>query len=245
MTVRTGIFVLVVAASAAWAQNPGSTINGTRRLAQGTGATTEQRRGNAANQPELSGSDGQAAKSTTHLAGNSSAKKAVQNAPATPAASSVKPAKAAGLAKSSAPKKTRATLKRASVQPGVSKPPESDATQEPGTDQAGVHTMRGHRDPFQTVIRAETVEAGCANGKKCLDVNKIDLKGIVRSQSGMIAVVENQQRKTYFLHENDPVFKGHVVKINPDSVVFQQIVVDKVGKQSTRDVVKRLFGSAV
>jgi hypothetical protein len=234
MKVRTGIFVLVMAAaSATWAQSaPTSTVNDTRKLAKGAGNATGQTRENPAKEPAVSGSGGQTAQATTHAAGKIVGEQPSRTQLAkTTTASLPKPMKASYKPKTSAVNKTNATPKPGNVA-------------EAKLGSAPVH-VRGHRDPFETVIRSETVETGCATGKKCLDVNKIDLKGIVRSQAGMIAVVENQQRKTYFLRENDPVFKGHVVKINPDSVVFQQNVVDKVGRQSTRDVVKRLFGSAV
>ena len=56
----------------------------------------------------------------------------------------------------------------------------------------------------------------------------------------MIAVVANSIIKAYFLHENDPVFNGYVVRITGDSVVFKENTVDHVGHQGTREVVKRV-----
>ena len=58
-------------------------------------------------------------------------------------------------------------------------------------------------------------------------------------------VVENSRRNTYFLHENDPVFNGYVVKITTDSVVLRENVIDAAGRQSTRDVVKKMSAPAV
>jgi hypothetical protein len=101
--------------------------------------------------------------------------------------------------------------------------------------------LRGKRDPFVSVIRAQSLQGpSCSSGKKCLVVGDIALKGIVRSGTAMIAVVENGAHKTYFLHEKDPVFNGQVVKIEPDAIVFRETVVDRVGRQSAREVVKRL-----
>lgn len=106
--------------------------------------------------------------------------------------------------------------------------------------------MRGKRDPFVSVIRAQSAAGGgCATGKRCLVIGDIALKGIVRSPEGMIAVVENGQRKSYFLHENDPVFNGQVVKIEPDAIVFRETVVDRAGRQSTREVVKRILKPSI
>ncbi|HYH01184.1 MAG TPA: hypothetical protein VD837_18810 [Terriglobales bacterium] len=106
--------------------------------------------------------------------------------------------------------------------------------------------MRGKRDPFVSIIRTESVEGRvCAAGKKCLVIGQVELKGIVRSAAGTIAVVENAQRKTYFLRENDPVFNGRLVRIAADHVVFRETVVDRVGRQSSRDIVKRIVKPAV
>ncbi|MGH9524360.1 MAG: hypothetical protein ACRD3E_17690 [Terriglobales bacterium] len=106
----------------------------------------------------------------------------------------------------------------------------------------------GKRDPFVSPVRAGNGPAGpnCSVGKKCLAIDAVVLKGIVEAQSGAIAVVENPARRmTYFLRENDPVFNGFVVKITPDSIVFRENVMDRVGKQSTRDVVKKVSAPAV
>lgn len=105
----------------------------------------------------------------------------------------------------------------------------------------------GRRDPFISPIR-EVGAAGpaCTTGKKCLAINSIVLRGIVKSQNGMIAVVESSGRRiSYFLRENDPVFNGYVVKITGDTVVFRENVMDRLGKQSSRDVVMKVVAPAV
>jgi len=98
------------------------------------------------------------------------------------------------------------------------------------------------RDPFVSpVVRSNgVISSGCDTGKRCLVVDQIELKGIVKSPSGFIAVVENPAKRAYFMRENDPVFNGKVVKITFDTIVFQEEVLDKVGKQSTREVVKKV-----
>ena len=104
--------------------------------------------------------------------------------------------------------------------------------------------MNGKRDPFfSPVVHQEG--SGCSTGKKCLEINAINLRGVVKSDNGFIAVVTNNIGKAYFLRENDPVFNGYVVKITGDSVVFQETVQDKLGKTSTHEVVKKIFTPAV
>jgi Tfp pilus assembly protein PilP len=105
-------------------------------------------------------------------------------------------------------------------------------------------SLTGKRDPFFSPV-VQTNGSGCSTGKKCLEINAINLRGVVKSDSGFIAVVTNSLNKAYFLRENDPVFNGYVVKITGDSVVFQETVQDKLGKPLTREVTKRIFTPAV
>ncbi|MGD0569083.1 MAG: hypothetical protein ABSA78_11810 [Candidatus Sulfotelmatobacter sp.] len=105
--------------------------------------------------------------------------------------------------------------------------------------------MSGKRDPFFSPVVQATSGSGCSSGKKCLEVGQINLRGVVKAESGFIAVVTNSLNKAYFLHENDPVFNGYVLKITGDSVVFQETVQDKLGKPMTQEVVKRITTPAV
>ncbi len=114
-------------------------------------------------------------------------------------------------------------------------------------EQAEVRRPRSRRDPFVSPIVEARPESGpsCETGKKCLAVNQITLRGIVKSQEGMIAVVENRRRVTYFLRENDPVFNGYVVKITGDSVIFRENTLDSMGRVGTRDVTLKVNAPVV
>jgi Tfp pilus assembly protein PilP len=107
------------------------------------------------------------------------------------------------------------------------------------------YSMTGKRDPFVSPVVNRAGGSGCSTGKKCLDIEQIALHGVVKSDSGMIAVVTNSLSKAYFLRENDPVFNGYVVKITVDSIVFKQTLQDRLGKPFTKDVVKRILTPAV
>ena len=102
-------------------------------------------------------------------------------------------------------------------------------------------TAAGRRDPFVSpVVALGAVGSGCSTGKRCLAIDQIALKGVVKSDAGMIAVVVNAMDKAYFLRENDPVFNGYVVKITGDSIVFKESFKDRLGKSLTRDVTKTI-----
>ena len=117
----------------------------------------------------------------------------------------------------------------------------------PEMGSAPVATVVRKRDPFISPVQAriEGMAGACGGGKRCLAVGEIVLRGVVKSPNGMIAVVENSARKTYFLRENDPIFNGFVEKITPDSVVFREHVVDNVGHDSQRDVTKTVNAPVV
>jgi len=103
----------------------------------------------------------------------------------------------------------------------------------------------GRRDPFVSPVVSRAGGSGCSTGKKCLEIGTINLRGVVRSENGFIAVVSNSMNKAYFLRENDPVFNGYVMKITGDSIVFQETLQDRMGKTFTREVVKKITTPAV
>jgi|SRR5580704_1457630 hypothetical protein len=106
--------------------------------------------------------------------------------------------------------------------------------------------LTGRRDPFiSPVVNRSMVGSGCSTGKRCLAIDQIALRGVVKSDTGMIAVVTNALDKAYFLHENDPVFNGFVVKITGDSIIFKETVQDKMGKPFMREVTKTITTPAV
>jgi hypothetical protein len=102
----------------------------------------------------------------------------------------------------------------------------------------------GRRDPFISPIR--TVSTGspagnCASGKRCLAIPELMLQGTVRDISGkMLAIVVTSNHRTYTLRENDQVYNGSVEKITSDSIIFREFVRDAVGRESAKEVVKKL-----
>lgn len=160
----------------------------------------------------------------------------------------MKPSKAASkkTAKPGAVVKHSAKMAAPAAKPAEAGAPDAakDANKDASADKAP-EIKRG-RDPFVSVVMARESGVSCSGaGKKCLIIDQVMLKGIVRSQVGPIAVVTSSSNKTYFLRENDPVYNGVVVKINPDSIVFRETVTDRLGKSIQREVVKKVNNSAV
>ncbi|HTZ84497.1 MAG TPA: AMIN domain-containing protein [Candidatus Acidoferrales bacterium] len=175
----------------------------------------------------------------------------VKPAPAQPAAAKMIEAKAAAP-KASVPAKQTSKQQPKTVvaaKPAAPAAPDaapSDALAKPAAPKAEEKkwAMNGKRDPFFSPV-VQQAGSGCSTGKKCLEIGSINLRGVVKSDTGFIAVVTNNMNKAYFLRENDPVFNGYVVKITGDSVTFSETVQDKLGKPFTHEVVKRIFTPAV
>jgi hypothetical protein len=164
-----------------------------------------------------------------------------------PFAKAVAPKTGSKPATAALPKST--DTKTASAKPAEATPAESPAeSKEDAAEkkkESGYITAGNRRDPFVSPIVQHMGGSGCSTGKRCLAIDQIALRGIVRSDGGMIAVVVNSLDKAYFLRENDPVFNGYVLKISGDSVVFKETVQDKLGHLSTREVVKKITTPAV
>jgi hypothetical protein len=102
---------------------------------------------------------------------------------------------------------------------------------------------RNKRDPVVSPVIARGPGPGpCAGGKRCLAIDQLTVRGVVKGPKGWIAIVENPARKTYFLNDNDELYDGTVVRIQGDGVLFKQNVLDAMGRTSTRQVEKKLAG---
>jgi Tfp pilus assembly protein PilP len=167
------------------------------------------------------------------------AKKAdAARAPAVIAVKPTKETKKAGPTQAKAPVETLAAPKVTQATP----PPKPAEKPKPSPRTFG---SRGRRDPFVSPIVADK---GIVNhpppncsGKKCLVIPELVLQGTVKDTSGkMMAVVANGAKKISFLRENDQVFQGSVEKITSDSIIFREYVKDALGRETAREVVKKL-----
>jgi Tfp pilus assembly protein PilP len=162
----------------------------------------------------------------------------------------VKPAAATKPAKAAQSKKPARALKGGSSakSEGNAKGSDASAAEEAKNEDKDSPEKKwsaGKRDPFVSPVVTHVGGSGCSTGKKCLEIGAINLRGVVRSENGFIAVVTNTMNKAYFLRENDPVFNGYVVKITDDSVTFKEMLQDRLGKPLTREVVKKIPTPAV
>ena len=267
MKLTKSLLIVTLACGTAWSQTPANNNAATSGKTPSAGApkTTAPAKAGAKPAPSATkpvantaAATKAAPAATKPVAGAKPAAVATKPAPtsaksAAPAAKPVTPPKPMVTAKKPVP---AAKPKVAQQKPPVAKPvvkaapmaakktPKSEGEVKPASVKEETKATRvgKMRDPFVSpVVRSTgTIGPACDTGKRCLVVDQIVLKGIVKSPSGFIAVVENPAKRAYFMRENDPVFNGKITKITGDTVVFQEQTMDKLGKQTMREVVKKV-----
>jgi Tfp pilus assembly protein PilP len=221
MKLTTGILFLGMVAGTAWGQNP-DVIENTRNTMK------------AVQQKKAMDSDAALA--------------SPQGSSANPAAStSSRPVVAKGATGKPVARKAKSSAGHKASQPKQQIAVENQKKPAEAKNDAPKHiNVTGRRDPFVSpVVNRSMLGSGCSSGKRCLTIDQVNLKGVVKADTGMIAVVVNTVNKAYFLRENDPVFNGYVVKITGDSIIFKETVQDRLGKSFTREVTKKISTSAV
>lgn len=135
-----------------------------------------------------------------------------------------------------APKTTTAMAKPAAAKPAAK--PEGQSNEEIG---------KGKRDPFISPVVTRIVGPGgpaCTSGPHCLVIDQVTLQGTVKTEKGWIAVLANPAKKVYYLRQNDAMFDGYILRIDGNSVVFKQDVLDAMGRKTQREVVKNVAPTA-
>ena len=147
----------------------------------------------------------------------------------------------------SAPAKNAAhKAKTASLKPAASlSAPNSDPAPNAAAPMVKSDAVAAKRDPFQPLVSDTKPSRGpLPPGKAGLIIGTVHVDGTVRSPSGMLAVVSNEERRVYFIREGDKLYDGDVEKIGLDGVTFKENSKDAFGKPVERMVTKRIYQSA-
>jgi len=235
MKLKTSVTALLLLASLACAQSATqSTTQGTmkKKPAASPAAPTKSAAPAKTAKMAKAPAPAKAAIKTTSKATTPKAVKAVAPPKTLKAAKSPMAPKAAKPAHHAAPKTAPAAAVTSSAAAPTSASPAAVARK---------------RDPFINPVQAVREGRGdaCQGGKRCLAANEVTLRGIVKAQNGMIAVVESSAQRTYFLRENDAIYNGFVQKITPDTVTFREHYVDNLGRDAQRDIVKTVNAPVV
>lgn len=194
-------------------------------------------------------------KPASQTVNNTAAPSKTASKPATtPTSKPMTPAKSAPVAKTTTAAKApvpKPMAKQKVASPAKVKAEIQKQVQKPAAAEKAETPMKtaGRRDPFISPLRLQEDRmkqtAVCTTGARCLIIDQVVLKGIVKTPEGMIAMVENSSKKQYNLREKDPVYNGQVLKITGDSLIFRETVTDNLGKQTTKEVVKKVTAPVI
>jgi type IV pilus assembly protein PilP len=106
----------------------------------------------------------------------------------------------------------------------------------------------GRRDPFVSLLtkggeRHVPRPGQDLEGVAGLAVDELTVRGIVSSPSGLVAMVQSPDRKTYLVRQNDKLLDGVVKSITAEGLVIMQEVNDPLSLVKQKEVRKMLHGN--
>lgn len=119
-------------------------------------------------------------------------------------------------------------------------------------ESASTYEDGGRRDPFASLIvpkvapstaKTSTARPRPQAGLGGVSVTEVTVKGVVRSGTTMIALLQAPDGRTYMAKRQDRLQDGVVTSIDPDGVVFTARTEDAAGVVRARDVRKALRAS--
>jgi Tfp pilus assembly protein PilP len=147
-------------------------------------------------------------------------------------------------AQSSAPAKKVAHKAKAKASAPAGSPASAPGA-DPGAAPVKSEAITAKRDPFQPLVSdTKPTHGPLPPGKAGLIIGTVRVDGTVKSPSGMLAVVSNEEQRVYFIREGDKLYDGDVEKIGLDGVTFKENSKDAFGKPVERMVTKRIYQSA-
>ena len=111
--------------------------------------------------------------------------------------------------------------------------------------QGFTYNPEGRRDPFVSLVQrgAEMPRSGAGSrpaGLSGLGVAEVNLRGIVVSRGGYVAIVQGVDNRTYIVRAGDKFLDGTVRAITADTLVILQQVNDPISLEKQREVRKVL-----
>jgi type IV pilus assembly protein PilP len=134
--------------------------------------------------------------------------------------------------------------------PAPSAGPAPAQAQPPAPTPADTFTYNpdGRRDPFVSLLtkggeRHVPRPGQDLEGVAGLAVDELTVRGIVSSPSGLVAMVQSPDRKTYLVRQNDKLLDGIVKSVTAEGLVIMQEVNDPLSLVKQKEVRKMLHGN--
>jgi Tfp pilus assembly protein PilP len=121
--------------------------------------------------------------------------------------------------------------------------PAPDATPKPAAPEGYSYDPAGRRDPFTNLLGGgggPTSRKG--EGPSGIAVAEVSVRGVMQSRSGLIAMVQGPDNKTYIVHQGDKLLDGSIKTITAQGLIIEQDVNDPLSVVKQREVRRLLRG---
>jgi Tfp pilus assembly protein PilP len=101
----------------------------------------------------------------------------------------------------------------------------------------------GRRDPFTNLLGGgggPTSRKG--EGASGIAVAELSVRGVMQSRTGLIAMVQGPDNKTYIVHQGDKLLDGSIKTITAQGLIIEQDVNDPLSVVKQREVRRLLRG---
>jgi type IV pilus assembly protein PilP len=135
---------------------------------------------------------------------------------------------------------TAASTTPAATPPATQAP---DTTPKPPAPEGYSYDPAGRRDPFTNLLgggNGPTSRKG--EGPSGIAVAEISVRGVMQSRSGLIAMVQGPDNKTYIVHQGDRLLDGSIKTITAQGLIIEQEVNDPLSVVKQREVRRLLRG---
>jgi Tfp pilus assembly protein PilP len=121
----------------------------------------------------------------------------------------------------------------------------ADASKPPVVPENYTYDPAGRRDPFVSLLGTGSEARSTSRkgeGPSGMTVAEISVRGVLQSRSGLIAMVQGPDNRTYIVHPGDKLLDGAIKSITPQGLVIEQAVNDPLSVVKQREVRKLLRG---
>jgi Tfp pilus assembly protein PilP len=114
----------------------------------------------------------------------------------------------------------------------------------PPSSDAFTYQPEGRRDPFLSLVGPATGPGPVVGVRKPgpagMTVAEIQVRGVLQSRSGLIAMILGSDNKTYIVHQGDKLLDGTIKTITLQGLIITQEVTDPLSLVKQREVRKLL-----
>ncbi len=126
-------------------------------------------------------------------------------------------------------------------------PAKTPGTPAPSTSVIESYTYEagGRRDPFLNLMSSGSEQALSQTrptGAAGLTTSELSVRGVVQSRTGLVAMVQGPDNRTYVVRTGDQLLDGTIKAVMPDGLIILQAVNDPLSLVKEREV-RRLLRS--